>query len=164
MVQYMKRNFEIVRGTLEEINEVPAKDMTIYLAWDTNEIFVGNSNGVKTPYNCEKRVYNWVNSVIENLRSDFYGHKGVLIINPDMFEENVEEGSFSLCFEAYVNIDELTDDDWFEYRPASRTDKYVLEDIKYDIFISTSGGKVTITSKQKIESPLYLEYFITKGI
>ena len=164
MVQYMKRNFEIVRGTKEEIDGIPAKDMTIYLAWDTNEIFVGNSNGAKTPYNCEKRVHEWVNSVVEGLKSEVYGSKGILVIAPEMFEENIEDGSYVSYYDAEISVDGLTDFDWLEYRPVSRSDKEILEKTEYDIFISTSGDKVTISTKQKLVSPLYLEYFITKGI
>jgi hypothetical protein len=160
----MKRNFEILRGTKEEIDGVPTKDMTIYLAWDTNELFVGNANGVKTPYNCEQRVYTWVNSVVDNLKADVYGSKGILILSPDMFEENVEEGSYSLYYETHIKLDNLTSSDWFDFKPISREDKYMLEDMKYDIFVSTENDTVTVTSKQRIEKTLYLEYFIMKGI
>ena len=160
----MKRNFEIVRGTKEEIDEIPTKDMTIYLAWDTNELFVGNSNGVKTPYNCEKRVYNHVNSVVDDLKANVYGSKGILILTPDMFEENIEEGSYSLYYETHIQLDNLSSLDWFDYRPISREDKHILEDMKYDLFISTKNDTVTITTKDRLEKSVYLEYFITKGI
>ena len=47
----IKKELDIFRGTYEEVLAEPTKDMTIYLSWDTQEIFIGNKFGVKTPYN-----------------------------------------------------------------------------------------------------------------
>jgi hypothetical protein len=46
----IKKELKILRGTYAEIQQQPTEDMTIYLSWDTQEIFVGNSYGIKTPY------------------------------------------------------------------------------------------------------------------
>jgi hypothetical protein len=46
----VKKELKIFRGSYEEIMAQPTEDMTIYLSWDTQEIFVGNAYGVKTPY------------------------------------------------------------------------------------------------------------------
>jgi hypothetical protein len=46
----MKKELKIFRGTYEEVMAQPTEDMTIYLSWDSQEIFVGNKYGVKTPY------------------------------------------------------------------------------------------------------------------
>jgi hypothetical protein len=46
----VKKELKIFRGTYEEVLAQTTEDMTIYLSWDTQEIFVGNKYGVKTPY------------------------------------------------------------------------------------------------------------------
>jgi hypothetical protein len=46
----IKKELKIFRGTYEEVMAQPTEDMTIYLSWDSQEIFVGNKYGVKTPY------------------------------------------------------------------------------------------------------------------
>jgi hypothetical protein len=46
----VKKELKIYRGTYDEIMSQPTEDMTIYLSWNTQEIFVGNAHGVKTPY------------------------------------------------------------------------------------------------------------------
>ena len=162
MVQYMKRNFEFVRGTRQEIDEIPTKDMTVYLAWDTNEIFVGNSNGVKTPYNCEKKVINWVETEITKLKEDTYGNKGILYITPDMFVEI--SGTSGTIFEASIPIKGLSSYNWIDVRPVSREDMNILNDTEYSFFISTIDDNINITTLKKIDKSVCLEYFIMKGI
>jgi len=46
----LKTQLRINRGTYDEIQALPTVDMEFYLAWDTQEFFVGNSKGIKTPY------------------------------------------------------------------------------------------------------------------
>jgi hypothetical protein len=46
----IKKELKIFRGTYEEVMAQTTEDMTIYLSWDSQEIFVGNKYGVKTPY------------------------------------------------------------------------------------------------------------------
>jgi hypothetical protein len=50
MSTVIRKELKIFRGTYDEVKAVPTEDMTIYLAWDTGEIFVGNAIGNKTPY------------------------------------------------------------------------------------------------------------------
>ena len=40
----------VFRGTYKEVQAKETRDMTIYLAWDTQEIFIGNSLGTKVKY------------------------------------------------------------------------------------------------------------------
>lgn len=46
----LKQNFLVFRGTRAEVDAATAIDRCIYLAWDTGELFVGNSVGTKTRY------------------------------------------------------------------------------------------------------------------
>lgn len=45
-----KKDLQIFRGTYAECMAESTVDMKIYLAWDTQQIFVGNASGGKTPY------------------------------------------------------------------------------------------------------------------
>lgn len=158
MVQYMKRNFEIVRGTKEEIDEIPAKDMTMYLAWDTNQIFFGNDNGVKTPYNNEKKVYDWVNYTLETFEREIFGRKGTICIDPEDFVMS-ESGRYI----APICIEDLNSTDWIEIRPMSREDADLM--FAYNIFYSTTGHVVEFSTENECPSvSINLEYFIMKGI
>ncbi len=67
----IKKELKIFRGTYEEILAQTTEDMTIYLSWDTQEIFVGNKYGVKTPYTggdrlTEREVRDLVESLVES--------------------------------------------------------------------------------------------------
>jgi hypothetical protein len=53
-MKHVRKELRIFRGTYAEIMATETIDMAIYLAWDTREIFVGNSLGVKVPYNGSK--------------------------------------------------------------------------------------------------------------
>ena len=86
-MEFLKRNFEVARGTQAEINEAPAKDWCFYLATDTNMIYIGNADGTKTPFNGESKIYNWVNNALESAHKDVYGYKGTIIIDPSEYCE-----------------------------------------------------------------------------
>ena len=45
-----RTDLKIFRGTYAEVQKQPTVNMTFYLAWDTQQLFVGNKNGVKVPY------------------------------------------------------------------------------------------------------------------
>lgn len=67
----VKKELKIFRGTYEEIMAQTTEDMTIYLSWDTQEIFVGNKYGVKTPYTggdrlTEREVRDLVDSLVQS--------------------------------------------------------------------------------------------------
>ena len=49
-VKTLKQNFLVFRGTRDEVDAAPGIDRCWYLAWDTGELFVGNSVGTKTKY------------------------------------------------------------------------------------------------------------------
>ena len=159
MVEYMKRNFEIVRGTKEEIDEIPAKDMTMYLAWDTNQIFFGNANGVKTPYNNEKKVYDWVNYTLETFEQKVFGRKGTICLDTEDWVYDTNDNNY----EAHICIDDLNAEDWIQIRPLSRTDSDNV--FAYNIFYSTNGHSVEFsTEKEWPNVSINFEYFIMKGI
>jgi hypothetical protein len=64
----LRKEFKIYRGTYAEVMAAPTEDMAMYLAWDTREIFVGNSLGVKVPYNGgESLTTNQVKKLINDL-------------------------------------------------------------------------------------------------
>jgi hypothetical protein len=67
----VKKELKIFRGSYEEVMAQETEDMTIYLSWDTQEIFVGNKFGVKTPYTgggrlTEREVRDLVESLVES--------------------------------------------------------------------------------------------------
>ena len=45
-----RTDLKIFRGTYAEVQKQPTVNMKFYLAWDTQQLFVGNKNGVKVPY------------------------------------------------------------------------------------------------------------------
>lgn len=45
-----RTDLKIFRGTYAEVQKQPTVNMMFYLAWDTQQLFVGNKNGVKVPY------------------------------------------------------------------------------------------------------------------
>lgn len=52
-----KKDLSIFRGTCSECFAQPTEDMRIYLAWDTQEIYVGNAFGEKILYGVSKSLY-----------------------------------------------------------------------------------------------------------
>jgi hypothetical protein len=65
----VKKELKIYRGTYAEIVALTTEDMAMYFAWDTQEIFVGNKYGVKTPYIggnrlSEREIKEIVNSLV----------------------------------------------------------------------------------------------------
>lgn len=62
-----KKDLSIFRGTYEEIKNLPTEDMRIYLSWDTQEIFVGNSIGTKVPYGVPKILFNKIDRDLKSI-------------------------------------------------------------------------------------------------
>ena len=62
-----KKDLSIFRGTYEEIKNLPTEDMRIYLSWDTQEIFIGNSIGTKVPYGVPKILFNKIDRDLKNI-------------------------------------------------------------------------------------------------
>jgi hypothetical protein len=72
MSTVIRKELKIFRGTIDEVKAVTTEDMTIYLAWDTGELFVGNALGAKTPYTgknnlSERQVIELIESTIEEV-------------------------------------------------------------------------------------------------
>jgi hypothetical protein len=74
----IKKELKIYRGTYDEIVALETEDMALYFSWDTQEIFVGNKFGVKTPYIGGNRlsereirglVTGFTDELVETLRS-----------------------------------------------------------------------------------------------
>jgi hypothetical protein len=69
-IEKLTTQLRIVRGKFGEIMAIPTVDMEFYLAWDTQELFVGNKKGVKVPYGAgsgmsENAARELVDSIIE---------------------------------------------------------------------------------------------------
>lgn len=64
-----KKDLQIFRGTYAEVMAQPTVDMKIYLAWDTQQIFVGNKRGYKTSYN--GRYKDEINAYLSNFKGEF---------------------------------------------------------------------------------------------
>lgn len=62
----------IFRGTYREVMAKDTMDMTIYLAWDTQEIFIGNKNGVKVKYGGSRQLETELNKYFNDFRKDIY--------------------------------------------------------------------------------------------
>jgi hypothetical protein len=87
-MKLIRKELKIYRGTYAEIMDVETIDMAIYFAWDTREIFVGNSLGVKVPYNGgESLTTNQVKQLIndqlteEGIASELSLIKNLLTLN-----------------------------------------------------------------------------------
>ena len=61
-----------IESFIKFILEYP-EDMKIYLAWDSQEIFVGNASGIKVPYGVPKALYRRIDERI---------HKNKKWLNP----------------------------------------------------------------------------------
>lgn len=70
IISVSKKDLQIFRGTYEEVMKQPTVNMKIYLAWDTQQLFVGNSRGIKTPYSGAYESV--IKKYITDLRSEVY--------------------------------------------------------------------------------------------
>ena len=70
IISVSNKDLQVFRGTYEEVMKQPTVNMKVYLAWDTQQIFVGNSHGIKTPYNGQYKAV--IQNYITNLRSELY--------------------------------------------------------------------------------------------
>lgn len=65
-----KKDLYIFRGTYNECMAQKTEDMKIYLAWDSQEIFVGNASGIKVPYGVPKALYRRIDERIEEIKKE----------------------------------------------------------------------------------------------
>ena len=79
----LKQNFLVFRGTREEVDAAPGIDRCWYLAWDTGELFVGNSVGTKTKYGGNAKTMSKAD-IIDFVNEQF---KPILQINNDTINE-----------------------------------------------------------------------------
>lgn len=64
-----QKDLQIFRGTYDEVMREPTIDMKFYLAWDTQQLFVGNKHGFKTPY--AGKYKNEINAILEDFKGKF---------------------------------------------------------------------------------------------
>lgn len=65
-----RKDLQIFRGTYAEVMKQPTVNMKIYLAWDTQQIFVGNNHGIKTPYSGQYKAV--IENYITELKDEIY--------------------------------------------------------------------------------------------
>ena len=162
-MEFLKRNFEVARGTQSEIDEAPGKDWCFYLATDTNQMYVGNEDGTKTPYNGERKIYAWVNEALEEAHKDVYGYKGTIIIDPSEYVKHdpINEDDVT-TYDTEIIVPNMLSTDWIDIRPMTRRDKNIITDC--DIFITCTATILTVSAVKQPDKKLYLDYFVTKGI
>lgn len=68
----MLKDLHIFRGTYKECMAQATEDMKFYLAWDTQQIFVGNKHGVKTPYCGVSSLKNQINLILDDFKQSIY--------------------------------------------------------------------------------------------
>lgn len=109
-IEKLTTQLRIVRGRFGEIMAMPTTDMEFYLAWDTQELFVGNKKGVKVPYGAGTGLsenaatllveslisgqFELVNSSIDTVNSDLDIIRGQIVtVNSDLI---IERGRIDL--------------------------------------------------------------------
>lgn len=71
----------IFRGTYKECMAKETRDMTIYLAWDTQEIFVGNRQGVKVKYGGSRQLRKEIDRYFDEFRQEIYKDVSTQAVN-----------------------------------------------------------------------------------
>ena len=80
----VKQNFLVFRGTRKEVDNAEVIDRCWYLAWDTGELFVGNSIGSKTKYGgnsqtmSKTEIINYIESQFESYKDQFAEHNNII--------------------------------------------------------------------------------------
>lgn len=62
----------VFRGTYKEVQAKETRDMTIYLAWDTQEIFIGNSLGTKVKYGSGQNLDKGLKAYFATFKDELY--------------------------------------------------------------------------------------------
>lgn len=132
----VKQNFLVFRGTRDEVDAAPGIDRCWYLAWDTGELFVGNSVGTKTKYGGNAKTMSKAD-IIDFVNEQFIP---ILQINNN-------------------NINEIkkTTSDFID-----KTDK-IVEEVKNTV--DSLNNEIVEFAKQKIEEAIQeggFENFLTK--
>ena len=80
----VKQNFLVFRGTRKEVDNAEVIDRCWYLAWDTGELFVGNSVGSKTKYGgnnqsmSKTEIIDYIESQFESYKDQFAEHNNII--------------------------------------------------------------------------------------
>ena len=86
-----RTDLKIFRGTYAEVQKQPTVNMTFYLAWDTQQLFVGNKNGVKVPYTgrYEKDISDRLSLFKDEVRVSQNKLRDEILAANDAFEKKV---------------------------------------------------------------------------
>lgn len=95
-----RTDLKIFRGTYAEVQKQPTVNMTFYLAWDTQQLFVGNKNGVKVPYTgrYEKDISDRLSLFKDEVRTSQNKLRNEILEANDAFEKKI-----------VAELDEITD-------------------------------------------------------
>lgn len=132
----VKQNFLVFRGTRDEVDAAPGIDRCWYLAWDTGELFVGNSVGTKTKYGGNAKTMSKAD-IIDFVNEQFIP---ILQINNDT-----------------INEIKKTTSDFID-----KTDK-IVEEVKNTV--DSLNNEIVEFAKQKVEEAIQeggFENFLTK--
>ena len=86
-----RTDLKIFRGTYAEVQKQPTVNMTFYLAWDTQQLFVGNKNGVKVPYTgrYEKDISDRLSLFKDEVRTSQNKLRNEILEANDAFEKKI---------------------------------------------------------------------------
>lgn len=86
-----RTDLKIFRGTYAEVQKQPTVNMTFYLAWDTQQLFVGNKNGVKVPYTgrYEKDISDKLSLFKDEIRASQNKLRNEILASNKAFEEKI---------------------------------------------------------------------------
>ena len=95
-----RTDLKIFRGTYAEVQKQPTVNMTFYLAWDTQQLFVGNKNGVKVPYTgrYEKDISDRLSLFKDEVR-----------VSQDKLRNEISEDNNAFKNEIVTELDDITD-------------------------------------------------------
>lgn len=94
-----RTDLKIFRGTYAEVQKQPTVNMTFYLAWDTQQLFVGNKNGVKVPYTgrYEKDISDRLSLFKDEVR-----------VSQDKLRNEISEDNNAFKDEVIAELDDIT--------------------------------------------------------
>lgn len=104
-----KKDLEIFRGTYNEVMAQETVNMKIYLAWDTQEIYIGNTVGQKIQYGVSKTIYRRVDEkyleIEEKMRQAVKDEVSAIV--PGLVEAQMESAHQAIRDEVSKAINEL---------------------------------------------------------
>lgn len=104
-----KKDLEIFRGTYNEVMDQETVNMKIYLAWDTEEIYIGNTVGQKVQYGVSKTIYRRVDEkyleIEKKMRQAVKDEVSAIV--PGLVEKQMESAHQAIKDEIFKAINEL---------------------------------------------------------